>query len=172
MRQDGDDERTGTAGTTHVEDVLTALAVFVRRAATHFFAERPSDGPLDGWRYPLLTRLADSSPQHAAQLARAFGLNQSTVGRHLAQLETAGLIQRTQSPQHGKRPVFAVTAVGHEALLHARRTRMGPLRARLETWPVADQRALLRLLENLNRDLGVRDAGWRLRRHARDGEHV
>lgn len=118
-------------------------------------------------RYPLLARLADSGPQQAAQLAHAFGLNRSTVGRHLARLDAAGLVQRTDDPAHTPRPPFAVTTAGYAALEKARGTRMSPLRAQLETWPAADQRELLRLLRNLNRDLDARGAGSRARQSAR-----
>ena len=155
----------------NLEAVLTALSVFVRRAATHFLHEQPSDAPLDGWRYPLLARLADSGPQHAAHLAQVFGLNRSTVGRHLARLEAAGLVRRTENPQHAGRPHFLVTADGHGELERGRRTRMTPLRGLLEAWPASDQQELVRLVEKLNRDLDVHGSGLPSPRRPPDGDN-
>ena len=140
------------------------LSIFVRRAAAHYLTGQADEGPLDGWRYPLLVRLAESGPQRSAELARVFGLNRSTVGRHLARLEEVGLVCRGEEREPAVRSPFAVTAAGQAALETARRARMGPLSALVGAWPEAQRRQLAALLSRLNHDLDARDRGRTARR--------
>ncbi len=140
------------------------LSIFVRRAAAHYLTGQAGEGPVDGWRYPLLVRLAESGQQRPAELARVFGLNRSTVGRHLARLEESGLVCRGEERGTATKSPFAITAAGQAALETARRVRMGPLSALVGTWPEAQRRELARLLARLNHDLDDRSHGQTLRR--------
>ena len=135
------------------------LSIFVRRAAAHYLTGQAAEGPLDGWRYPLVVRLAESGPQRPAELARIFGLNRSTVGRHLARLEEAGLVCHGEEREPAARSPFAVTTAGRAALETTRRARMGPLSALVGTWPEEQRRQLAALLSRLNHDLDDRDRG-------------
>ncbi len=172
MQHPSDDGVSADPARTSLEALEIELSMFVRRAAGHYLtgsAGQPAEGSLDGWRYPLLVRLAENGPQRSADLARAFGLNRSTLGRHLARLEEAGLVCHSGDDRHsdgrGHAPSsqFVVTADGEAALETARRARMGPLSELLGTWPEAQRSQLARLLARLNHDLDARDAGVRPR---------
>ena len=162
MQQSSDDRIPVDPAGTSLETLEIELSVFVRRAAGHYLTGsggQPAEGPLDGWRYPLLVRLAENGPQRSAELARAFGLNRSTLGRHLTRLEDAGLVCHSDGQGHATSSRFVVTAAGQVALETARRARMGPLSALLGSWPEAQRSELARLLARLNRDLDARDTG-------------
>ena len=166
MQHLGDDGAYADPAGTSLEALEIELSIFVRRAAGHYLtgsAGQPAEGPLDGWRYPLLVRLAENGPQRSADLARAFGLNRSTLGRHLARLEEAGLVCHSGDEGHVTSSQFVVTAAGQAALDMARRARMGPLSELLGTWPEAQRSELAQLLARLNHDLDARDTGVRPR---------
>ena len=162
MQHLGDDGASADPAGTSLEALEIELSIFVRRAAGHYLtgsAGQPAEGPLDGWRYPLLVRLAEGGPQRSAELARAFGLNRSTLGRHLARLEGAGLVCHSEDQGHTTSSHFVVTAAGQAALETARRARMGPLSELLGSWPEAQRSEFARLLSQLNHDLDARDTG-------------
>lgn len=171
MQHSRDDWVRTNAATTSLEALEIELSIFVRRAAGHYLtglAGEPVEGPLDGWRYPLLVRLAEGGPQRSAELARTFGLNRSTLGRHLARLEEAGLVCHFEDEGHVMSSRFVVTTAGEAALERARRVRMGPLSALLGSWPEAERSELARLLAQLNRDLDARDTRAGLSRPGSD----
>ena len=150
------DEPSTASAERCLDAVEIELSVFVRRAASHYLTGRQTEGHLDGWRYPLLVRLAESGPLRSVDLARVFGLNRSTVGRHLARMETAGLVGHARNEAHAASSRFVVTAAGHAVLGAARRERMEPLRALLSAWPELERGELARLLTKLNHDLDAR----------------
>ncbi|MDA8401075.1 MAG: MarR family transcriptional regulator [Actinomycetota bacterium] len=173
MQQSKDEETLVDTSGTGLETLEKELSVFVRRAAAHYLggqAGQAGEEPLDGWRYPLLVRLAEGGPQRSAELARVFGLNRSTLGRHLARMEETGLVCRVDGRRQGATSAFFVTDTGRVALVAARRARMGPLRTLLDTWPEAERRELARLLARLNHDLDARAPGVRPRQRQSGSE--
>ena len=164
MQHIRDDEVPLEATETSLHQLETELSLFVRRAAAHYLTGHTDEGPLDGWRYPLLVRLAEYGPERPAQLARLFGLNRSTVSRHLARLEEAEMVSRPKERGSATVSPFAITSAGRAALEAARQVRMGPLRELMSTWPEAQCRELAWLLSRLNHDLDARDQGGRVRR--------
>ncbi|MDA8074228.1 MAG: MarR family transcriptional regulator [Actinomycetota bacterium] len=176
MQHSRDDATSARPAGTSLEALEIELSMFVRRTAAHYLTGsvgQAAEGPLDGWRYPLLVRLAENGPQRSAELARAFGLNRSTLGRHLARLEEAGLVchaddRHSDGRGHAPSSQFVVTAAGQAALETARRARMGPLSELLGTWPEAQRCELARLLARLNHDLDARDTGVRPRQPRSD----
>lgn len=69
----------------------------------------------DANRRQLLTRLAQSSPKTATQLAREFPISRQGILKHLARLSSAGLVQ-VQTSGREKQYVFDPNS------LHAART--------------------------------------------------
>ena len=159
MQQLRDDGVSSEPTETSLYQLEIELSIFVRRAAAHYLTGHTDEGPLDGWRYPLLVRLAEYGPERPAQLARVFGLNRSTVSRHLGRLEEADLVFRPKERGSATTSPFAITTAGQAALETARRARMGPLRALMAAWPETQRRELAWLLSKLNHDLDARDDG-------------
>ena len=63
-----------------------------------------------GWCLLYLSRLGEEASQ--SDLARAVEVREATLVRTLAQLETAGLIERSPNPKDARRNLMRLTAQG------------------------------------------------------------
>ena len=85
---------------------------------------------LDTGSFWLLKSLAASGPQRLTDLATCTDLDVSTVSRHVAQLHSAGLIERTPDPADGRAHL-----IGRDACLSLDICRVIALRDRLDRRP-------------------------------------
>ncbi len=87
---------------------------------------------------PLLVRLAADGPMRSCDLALALHLDQSTVSRHVAALESDGLVHR--APQAGDRRAHLVelTPAGTQAAHDAIGERVRRFESAVAHWPEDD----------------------------------
>ena len=74
--------------------------------------QRGQGETLDTGSFWLLKTLAASGPLRVTDLAACANLDVSTVSRHVAQLHSAGLIERTPDPVDGRAQRVKLSAAG------------------------------------------------------------
>jgi len=115
--------------------------------------QRTQGETVDSGSFWLLKTLAATGPQRVTDLAVCAGLDASTVSRHIAQLHSAGLIERTPDPADGRAQRVKLSATGFERLEAALDTRRSLLEKCLEPWNPRDLEDLDRLLTRFAADV-------------------
>lgn len=115
--------------------------------------QRSQGETLDTGSFWLLKTLAASGPQRVTDLATCAGLDVSTVSRHVAQLHSTGLIERTPDPADGRAQRVKLSAAGVERLDGALSSRRSLLERCLESWDPRDLEELDRLLTRFAADV-------------------
>ncbi|MDQ6750325.1 MAG: MarR family winged helix-turn-helix transcriptional regulator [Actinomycetota bacterium] len=94
-----------------------------------------------------LLSFIDAEPDaRAADVAAAYGLDKSTVSRQLSQLETAGLLVRTEERPGRRGHVLELTNAGRQVLKRAAESSRKTLATHLTDWQDEDVEALAALL--------------------------
>src|SRR3954451_12791953 len=141
--QSGSDSRT-----TSVNSLMHALLSVGR-----LMRQRTQGETLDSGSFWLLKTLAASGPQRVTDLATCAGLDVSTVSRHIAQLHSAGLIERGPDPADGRAHRVELSATGIERFNAALSTRPSLLENCLEAWDPRDLEELDKLLTRFAADV-------------------
>jgi DNA-binding MarR family transcriptional regulator len=108
---------------------------------------------LDTGSFSLLKALAASGPLRVTDLAVWANLDASTVSRHVAQLHTAGLIERTPDPVDGRAQRVKLSDAGAARIDAALRSRRALIEKCLESWDPDDLAELDRLLTRFAADV-------------------
>lgn len=143
------------------EEAMTALerelTLLVRRVLRGLWTA--DHGPdIDHTVFPLLVALRDEGPMRTGELARHFRLDKSTVSRHIARLEGAGLVE-TRPDLHDRRCAqLHTTPLGNQRVDEIRAARREPLRRVLDGWSDRDRDQLASLLHRLNVAMNEREA--------------
>ncbi|WP_281966076.1 MarR family winged helix-turn-helix transcriptional regulator [Serinicoccus marinus] len=110
---------------------------------------REREGELSRSDVGVLVRLAGQECTRSRDLARAEGLDPSTMSRRLASLAERGLVQRHPDPEDRRAQVLGLTAAGRAALAAERSRRVELVTATLADWPAHDQQRLADMLARL-----------------------
>ena len=95
---------------------------------------------------PLLVRLGASGEAGVVELAGKLGRDHSTVSRQMTKLETAGLLERSESSTDGRVRTARLTAQGLDAFAKLGKARGRLLERAMADWDDHDREALGRLL--------------------------
>ena len=98
----------------------------------------------------VLGRLDREGPQSVSDLAAAERLRPQSLAQTVADLETAGLVDRRPDPDDRRRALVSLTASGVETILASRREREGWLAEEIGKLSDEDRRALARAVELLD----------------------
>lgn len=98
-------------------------------------------------QYTVLLALSREGGMSGAQLARACGVTQQSMGSVLANLDTKQLIARAASPTHAKVQISTLTETGRALLDRAYQEVIILERALTETFTPAEHASLVALLE-------------------------
>ncbi len=101
----------------------------------------------------LLHKLGCEGARRPSDLALEFGLDLSTVSRHVRALQRDGLLAREPDPDDGRAHLVSVTAQGTAVTTEALRRRDIAVTRALATWTNDDVAALHILLGRLADDL-------------------
>ena len=134
--------------TTSVESLMHALLGISR-----LMRQRGQGETLDTGSFWLLKALAASGPLRVTDLAACANLDASTVSRHVAQLDSAGLIERTPDPVDGRAQRVKLSPPGAQKIEAALRSRRALLEKCLESWEARDLEELDRLLTRFAADV-------------------
>jgi DNA-binding MarR family transcriptional regulator len=130
------------------------LAVLIRRALRGTVLQTEGQQHhLDLAAYSLLIRLADDGAQRSGDLARAFGVDKSTMSRQVSALERAGLVSRMEDPLDGRAYQVSISPQGQRSLDAARAGRRRVYRELLGHWPETDRQNFARLLARYNAEM-------------------
>jgi DNA-binding MarR family transcriptional regulator len=108
---------------------------------------------LDSGSFWLLKSLASSGPLRVTDLAVCANLDASTVSRHVAQLHSGGLIERTPDPVDGRAQRVKLSDAGAARIDAALRSRRALLEKALESWDPSELDQLDRLLTRFAADV-------------------
>lgn len=138
-----------------VDSVMSALWAVAR-----LMRQRVDGDQLDPGTFWLLKSLASNGPLRVTELAALSNLDTSTVSRHVAQLDRAGLVVRRPDPDDRRAHRLELTDEGQQTLEAAFQRRRSLLRRGMATWDSTDIAQLDHLLgrfvsdvENLTTDL-------------------
>ena len=134
--------------TASVESLMHALLGIGR-----LMRQRGQGETLDSGTFWLLKTLATSGPLRATDLAICANLDASTVSRHVAQLHSAGLIERTPDPVDGRAQRVKLSDAGTARINAALRARRDLLEKSLESWESRDLAELDQLLTRFAADV-------------------
>jgi DNA-binding MarR family transcriptional regulator len=134
-----------TASVDSVMHVLMGIARLMR--------QRGQGETLDTGSFWLLKALAASGPLRVTDLAVSANLDASTVSRHVAQLHSAGLIERTPDPLDGRAQRVKLSDAGTARLDAALRSRRALIEKSLESWTPRDLEELERLMTRFAADV-------------------
>jgi DNA-binding MarR family transcriptional regulator len=104
----------------------------------------------------VLGRLDREGPQSVSDLAAAERVRPQSMAQTVADLESAGLLDRRPDPGDRRRALVSLTEAGVEALVASRREREGWLAGEIEKLPAEDRRTLARAVALLDEIAGSR----------------
>ncbi len=133
-----------------VDSVIGAL-----HSVGRLVRQRVSGSDLDPGSFWMLKTLAKRGSLRVTELAGCANLDTSTVSRHVAQLERAGLIGRTPDPDDRRAQLVELSAAGHERLHTAMAQRRALLTGSLRDWPADDIAEFARLLDRFVSDIEI-----------------
>ncbi|WP_169736865.1 MarR family winged helix-turn-helix transcriptional regulator [Pseudonocardia spinosispora] len=134
-----------------LEEQLRLLHRRSRRVARSVASRVHPD--IDGSLYAVLQVIAQAGPLRLIELADEFGLDKSTMSRHVTTLIQLGLVQRDPDPLDGRAFLLSPTTDGTDRLAAATSARRSEWRARLDGWTTADLADVVNALHRLNGDL-------------------
>lgn len=142
----------GTAQGDWLRTMIPPLRDLVRVSRDDRLMERVANEA--GVRVPThlmlaLTRIGDFQPVRLSDLADQMGIGRTTLSRQVADLVTAGLVDRTPDPEDARAATLELTALGEETLRKIWDA-WGHLIAEItDDWPAAEREALPVLLRRL-----------------------
>ena len=142
------DESSHSPRTASVNSVMHAVLSLGR-----LMRQRGHGETLDTGSFWLLKTLAASGPQRLTDLAVCAGLDVSTVSRHVAQLHSAGLIERAPDPADGRAQRVELSPAGIARIDAALSARRALLEKCLESWDASDLEELNRLVTRFAADV-------------------
>ena len=144
-----------TEGAAVVDSVMMALM-----AVGRLMRQRVEGDELEPGTFWLLKTVGAEGPMRVTELAGCSNLDTSTVSRHVAQLDRAGLVERTPDPGDRRAHRIELTGLGRDTVQDAFRRRRALLSRGIGSWDARDVAQLDHLLgrfvkdiENLNADL-------------------
>lgn len=108
--------------------------------------------PIERGALPVLLILR-GGPMRPSEVASHLGLDLSTVSRHVAGLDKAGLVVRSPDPDDGRAQLLQLTESGERALADAMGRRRDLLLEVMADWPADDRQQLADLLTRLDTGL-------------------
>jgi DNA-binding MarR family transcriptional regulator len=130
------------------------IAVFHRRSRRFLrtFASRVHP-ELDASTYAVLLVISQAAPLRLNELAEEFGLDKSTMSRHVSTLIRLGLVCRDPDPVDGRAFLLGPSEDARRRLGTVAQARRGEWRDRLEDWSTEDLADLVARLSRFNADL-------------------
>ena len=139
---------------SQVDRLEEQLALFHRRSRRFLrsFATRVHPD-MDASTYAVLLVVAQAAPLRLNELAEEFGLDKSTMSRHVSTLIQLGLVQRDPDPLDGRAFLLRPSPDGQSRLAAATAARRGEWRGRLDGWSTTELTEFVAGLIRLNSDL-------------------
>ena len=134
-----------------IERELGLLVHRVRRRTIHYASAVHPD--LLPAAMPVLLFVVDNEGVRASDVVDHFGIDKGGVSRHVAHLESLGLLTRACDPADGRAQTLVPTALGRERIEEVRASRRRVVADRLAGWDAADLEAFAAQLNRYNTSL-------------------
>lgn len=109
----------------------------------------------EGGQIAALSMLAKCGPIRSSDLAKELFLDQSTVSRHVAHLESDGLVEKVADPKDGRATQLHLTDLGQKHIHDFWHKRIDAMREGFEHWDPADLRTLGLLMNRYVEDFAA-----------------
>jgi DNA-binding MarR family transcriptional regulator len=139
----------------HLEEIERALMDLVRRPSLprlHAHVASRAGVSVERGALPVMRYVHHHQPIRLSAVAEGLGVDQSTVSRHVARLEAAGLVARRPDPEDGRGSLLEITEEGVEAHRAIHRARRSMLAEVLAAWSHEDRVQLASSLRRLAHD--------------------
>jgi DNA-binding MarR family transcriptional regulator len=140
---------TRTESVRRIESELMALRRRIERSR-FTNGQGTDDLPVDKAAYVMLRQLEGLGTTRLSTLAHYFGLDVSTMSRHVAALESEGLIERVPDPADGRAQLLQVTAAGADLCHRQQEHKCALIAERLHAWSDQDCQTFVELLRRYN----------------------
>lgn len=134
-----------------IERELGLLVHRVRRRTIHYASAVHPD--LLPAAMPVLLFVVDHEGVRASDVVDHFGIDKGGVSRHVAHLESLGLLARACDPADGRAQTLVPTGVGRARIAEVRAARRRVVAGRLEGWSAAELEAFADQLSRYNTSL-------------------
>jgi DNA-binding MarR family transcriptional regulator len=114
---------------------------------------------MDAGGYAVLLVIAQAAPVRLNELVEEFGLDKSTMSRHVSALIQLGLVRRDPDPMDGRAFLLHPSPDGQHRLTTTAAARRLEWRGRLDGWGTEELSRLVAGLTRLNADLDRPRAG-------------
>ena len=104
----------------------------------------------------LLSHLAKCGPMRPSDLASSMHIDQSTVSRHLARLESDQLVERQSDPDDRRASLVQATPAGVDVARASMLERLREFEAIIDDWPRTDREDFARLLDRFTHEFETR----------------
>jgi DNA-binding MarR family transcriptional regulator len=141
------------SSTPEVAPLASDLRVVIGQLIRRLRAEQQSFSISQG---AVLGRLDREGPSSVSDLAAAERVRPQSMAQTVADLESAGMVDRRPDPDDRRRALVSLTEAGIEALLASRREREGWLAGEIEKLSAEDRRTLARAVELIDAIAGSR----------------
>ena len=138
---------------SEVEPLASELRVVIGQLVRRLRAEQHRFSLSQG---AVLGRLDREGPQSVSDLAAAERVRPQSMAQTVADLESAGHVDRRPDPDDRRRALVSLTPAGVEAILASRREREGWLAGEIEKLSAEDRRTLARAVELMDAIAGSR----------------
>jgi DNA-binding MarR family transcriptional regulator len=142
--------------TTRSTDGVTPLLSALRQVKLLWTDVTRGAFPAGASGLGVLHLLDQEGPQRVSDLAVCGHVGVSTMSRHVADLTTAGLLDRDLDPADGRTHLVRLTTAGAAELARARQAVLDRLRPALDGWTADELSALTEQLTRLATDLDTR----------------
>ena len=103
--------------------------------------------------YLVLKQLTEGGPARITELAQHFGVEPSTLSRHVSSLTESGLVRKQADPSDGRAALAAATADGYALVEAVEKERRAFFASILADWDPEDAERLVELIERFNHDI-------------------
>src|SRR5260370_11266851 len=153
---EGEERKIGTMDKPRGADAIGIIELELMKLVRHLetFGRRSSlYVRVDRAGYLVMRMLDDLGPVNVKALARALGLDASTVTRQIAALECGGYVERRADPADGRSSAIVLTPEGRQSMRAVEQERRRRIHALVSDWGETEQSDLGLALTRLNAPL-------------------
>lgn len=110
-------------------------------------------GEMDRTQLHVLALVKRQPGIRSSEISRIFGLDLSTVSRHVSDLVNQGLVERSEDPDDRRALLLHPTDSGMDLVNEISERQQQVLDRALASWSTEDQAELIRLISRLTTDL-------------------
>jgi DNA-binding MarR family transcriptional regulator len=141
---------------TDVDRLERALSDLWRRGTVgrlHASLSEAAGVDVDRSGYLVLRRIGTEAPVRVTDLAGVFGVEPSTISRHVRTLTDRGWVRRIGDPSDGRATLLEPTDAGTDVIDRIERERLRTLAEVLDAWDADDRAAFAGLMERFAENL-------------------